>query len=59
MPEKMRYCFYCGEELGVSAYYDPFDNCGRSECSKAARDALAEERERRHEEADEALGWYR
>ena len=41
---RMRRCFYCGEELGCYAEYDPLDTCGKQECERAARDAIEEER---------------
>lgn len=56
-PKKMRHCFYCGEELGVYADYDPLDNCGAHECVKAARDAAAQERDEAHEELDRERDW--
>lgn len=48
---KMRYCFNCGEELGIFAAidYDQFDTCGKRECEREAR---AERREQIHEDRD-------
>lgn len=58
-PPPMRYCFYCGEELGRSWDRDPYDNCGKLECQREASNALAEERERAHEALDRDRGWDR
>lgn len=57
--EKMRYCFNCGDELGVykSCHYDRMDDCGKNECSRAARDYFEEERESAHEQLDRDLGY--
>ena len=55
--QKMRHCFYCGEELGVSDWSDPYDHCGKQECAREARDAAAEEREEAHERLDRDMGW--
>jgi hypothetical protein len=54
---KMRHCFNCGAELGVYADYDRLDDCGALECTRAARDAIAEERERAHDRLDDDMGW--
>lgn len=56
---KMRHCFFCGEELGVYADYDPLDSCGKRECERAVRDALEQEREEAHERLDRDMGWGR
>ncbi len=56
---KMRHCFNCGKELGVYADYDRMDDCGARECTRAARDALAQEREEAHEQLDRDNGWDR
>jgi hypothetical protein len=53
----MRHCFNCGEELGVYADHDPLDDCGKMECTRAARDARAQEREEAHERLDRDLGY--
>lgn len=55
--ERMRFCFFCGAELGVYADYDPLDNCGSPECARAARDAAAQERQDAHEQLDRDMGW--
>ena len=57
MSAKMRYCFNCGEELGVSAWYEPLDTCGKWECEGAARDARATERAEAREKLDRDRGW--
>lgn len=56
---QMRYCWYCGAELGVieRRYYDRMDTCGQRECERAARDALSEERDEAHERLDRDMGW--
>lgn len=54
---KMRHCFNCGAELGVSAYHDPLDTCGARECERAARDAAQQERDEAHEQLDRDMGW--
>lgn len=56
---KMRYCFNCGAELGVSTYYEPLDDCGAQECVRAAQDIYREEREEAHERLDRERGWGR
>ncbi len=56
---KMRHCFYCGAELGMSAYYEPLDTCGKLECDRAARDAAQEERDVAHEQLYRDMGWGR
>lgn len=55
--EKMRFCFNCGEELGFDSYYDPLDTCGAAECARAAREAMAQERDEAHEQLDRDMGW--
>ena len=57
MAPKIRHCFYCGKELGVSSWSDPYDNCGSPECARAARDAEQGEREEAHEQLDRDLGY--
>jgi hypothetical protein len=54
---KMRHCFYCGEELGVYADYDPLDHCGKKECASAAREEMRAERDEAHRKLDEDRGW--
>jgi hypothetical protein len=54
---KMRYCCYCGEELGVYADYDLLDNCGKSECMQYSRDEQRYEREEAHRKLDHRRGW--
>jgi hypothetical protein len=54
---KMRHCFYCGEELGIYAYHEPLDHCGKTECSRAAREEMRERRDEAHRRLDEDMGW--
>jgi len=44
---KMRRCFYCGEEIGAYADYNPLDTCGEGGC----------EREEAHEKLDRDMGY--
>ena len=55
----MRYCWYCGAELGVIERrdYQRTDTCGKRECERARADADAEEREEAHRRLDEERGW--
>ena len=50
---KERFCWYCGASLGViaRAMYDRSDTCGALECTRAARDAEAVERQEAYEAA--------
>lgn len=41
---RMRYCAWCGEELGESDYSDP-ESCGKIECEDKVRDMYRQERE--------------
>ena len=54
---KMRFCFNCGDEIGIYAEYDPRDDCGKQECQREARQAYAEEREHAHEQLDRDMGY--
>lgn len=54
---KMRHCFYCGEELGISTWSEPYDHCGKSECAREADYAMQSERAEAHERLDEQNGW--
>lgn len=54
---KMRYCFNCGEEIGVYADYDRLDDCGKMECQREVRHILAAEREEAHDQLDRDLGY--
>ena len=54
---KMRHCFFCGEEYGASADYDQYDTCGKAECEREARDAIAAERFEAHEQLNRDRGW--
>lgn len=59
LPIKMRYCFNCGEELGMmtSSQYDPFDTCGKSACEREARYTMESDRADAHEQLDRDRGW--
>jgi len=36
--EKMQYCWYCGEELGIyRSYPGDIETCGKPECEREAR----------------------
>lgn len=35
---KMRFCFFCGDELGCYADYEPLDTCGKPECDEEAEE---------------------
>jgi hypothetical protein len=54
---KMRHCFNCGAELGVSADHDPLDTCGKQDCDRAAMDCMEQERSEAHEQLDRDRGW--
>jgi len=54
---KMRYCFYCGAEMGVYADYDKLDTCGRAACDRAAKEEMRMERKEAHRRLDEDMGW--
>lgn len=54
---KERFCFNCGKSLGFYADYDPLDDCGARECTRAAREVMAAEREEAHEQLDRDRGW--
>lgn len=53
----MRYCFYCGEEIGRYFYYDKLDTCGKPECEREARWCAQSERDEAHERLDMDNGW--
>ncbi len=57
---KMRYCWNCGEEMGVieNKFYDSRDTCGKAECNREASHAFAAERDEAHEQLDRDMGWY-
>lgn len=57
--QKMRYCAYCGDELGVygRAHWQPGDTCGKRDCERYARDAEQAECEEAHEQLDRDMGW--
>ena len=56
---KERFCCYCGASLGfiAKAMYDRSDICGALECTRAARDAEAVERQEAHDALDRERGW--
>ena len=54
---RMRYCFNCGEALGVYKDHDPLDHCGKQECQKEAQYAEQERRREAHEKLDRDMGW--
>lgn len=59
-PATMHYCFNCGAELGLFSGKQrqrDLDTCGKPECNREARNTLAEERERAHQELDDMNGW--
>jgi len=59
MAKKMRYCCYCGAEMGEieDRYYERTDTCGSAECNCFAADDAQAEREERHRQLDEDMGW--
>lgn len=55
---KMQHCFNCGEELGVYVHeWRDIECCGKHECQRELRNALAQEREEAHEQLDRDMGW--
>ena len=56
---KMRYCWNCGDEMGVieDKYYDREDTCGKIACMREARYAAEAERSEAHERLDQDRGW--
>lgn len=58
-PGKVRFCWNCGADMGFieNRYFDRTDTCGATECIRAARDALAQERNEAHEQVDRDMGW--
>lgn len=57
-PGKIRHCWNCGDDMGFieNRFYDRMDTCGKIECTRAERDAYAEEREAEHEAVDDFYG---
>ena len=55
----VRYCFWCGEELGRYRDYDRLDTCGKQECLREARSQERECREEAHAKLDRDMGWGR
>jgi hypothetical protein len=56
-PIPMRYCFYCGAEIGRYRDYDRLDTCGEAECEREARYARDAERDEAHRQLDDDRGW--
>lgn len=54
---KMRHCFFCGEELGAYADYDPLDTCGKRECERKAQHEACEQDEERRLRDFESGDW--
>jgi hypothetical protein len=59
MSGKQRYCWVCGDDMGVidDRHYDRRDTCGKVTCEREAKDAAQEEREQAHRDLDDRLGW--
>ena len=59
MSKKQRYCWVCGEDMGLieDRYYDRRDTCGKQACERDARDVAREEREEAHRDLDDRMGW--
>lgn len=59
MSKKMRYCYVCGEEMGMveDRYYDRRDTCGQLSCQREVMAEEREEREEAHERLDRDMGW--
>jgi hypothetical protein len=51
-PKPMRYCAYCGEELGRISNWERGDTCGAPECNRWSRDVHEEERKEAHRRVD-------
>ena len=56
-PAPMRYCCWCGEELGRYFDSDPYDNCGKLECQRAANAQSREDHREAHAKLDRDRGW--
>ena len=41
--QAMRYCFFCGEPIGVYNDWEPLDTCGQQDCEREARRYIAEQ----------------
>lgn len=54
---RQRYCFYCGEDIGIYADYEPTDTCGKAECERERRNIERQEREEAHQQLDRDMGW--
>jgi hypothetical protein len=55
MAKKMRFCFYCGAEMGEieDRYYQRNDPCGAPACNRFAREEEQAERDEAHRRVDE------
>lgn len=60
-PGKIRHCWNCGADMGFieNRYYERTDTCGKIECTREERDAIAEERQSAHDAVDDYFngGW--
>ncbi|MCR4300668.1 MAG: hypothetical protein NUV51_03585 [Sulfuricaulis sp.] len=56
---KKQCCNWCGEFLYETDRLDPYEHCGKPECSRAMRDEMRAEREEAHERLDRDMGWDR
>ncbi len=57
---KVQHCEYCGDDLGTTVHKFAGDEpvvCGKQECSRYAREVMAQEREDAHRDLDERMGW--
>lgn len=58
MSEKRAHCYNCGDDIGAwDRFSDRYDTCGRPECEREMRDALAAERAEAHEQLDRDMGY--
>lgn len=58
-PAWRHHCFNCGKDIGEKdRFSEQMDDCGAIECTRAARDAYAQERDEAHEQLDRDMGWY-
>ena len=59
MSAKQRYCWVCGDDMGVieDRNYDRRDTCGKVSCEREAREADRDEREQAHHDLNDKMGW--